>query len=175
MIILIYPVRKGAIVKNTSKKKQCTCHMRSHLVSKGIEDGIEWHTHEGGVSGVNGYMLLPENHPWREHLDKTVDNDLLVSALSSKHNIGYSGINSIARDADYELFDKLVGGSNELTFSSEDGWVGFDTAHISDDWGMSYFYDFQGPKTEWTISLVEEMAKIWCKIIAKVTVTEDKD
>jgi hypothetical protein len=108
-------------------------------IAEGVEDGIQWKIlPHPRMSHMNGYVRLPEGHPFEV--------------------------------LDYDDIDVSVHGG--LTFS-EDGWIGFDTAHAGDIWtddelishGMentmpypySLFPDME-PK-QWTLQLIVEETK----------------
>ena len=118
-----------------------TCKISSSLVASGTHRGVEWHTHESPFYGVNGYMQIPEGHPW--------------SILT------YGEINRRVSESDTERFD---GGARELTYKSG-AWIGFDTQHAWDFWPDSCYPAVAG-STMWTPELVAENARRWCDLIA---------
>lgn len=78
----------------------------SRLIESGTVDGITWATCEAPLFGaVNGYVLLPEGHPWR-------------------------GLE--LQGSDYAKGPDAHGG---VTFGpTKEGWIGFDTLHACDYW-----------------------------------------
>ena len=119
-----------------------TCKIRGSLVASGTHRGVEWHTHKSHFYGVNGYMRIPEGHPWRD--------------------LAYEEINRLVSESDKERFD---GGAWELTYHADVGWIGFDTQHAWDSWpGMTYSSELAN--TQWTPELVAVNARRWCDLIA---------
>ena len=123
-----------------------TCKISGLLVASGTHRGVEWHTHKAPFYGVNGYMRIPEGHPWRD--------------------LTYAEINRRVRESDTERFD---GGAWELTFKNG-AWIGFDTQHAWDSWpDMSFPWRPDGTEpydTQWTPELVAVNARRWCDLIA---------
>ena len=115
-----------------------TCKISSSLVASGTHRGVEWHTHESPFYGVNGYMQIPEGHPW--------------------HDLTYGEINQLV------WTEHLDGGAWELTYK-DGAWIGFDTQHAWDYWPDSYYPAVAGD-TAWTPELVAENARRWCDLIA---------
>ena len=111
-------------------------------VAYGTHRGVEWYTRESVSYGVNGYMRIPEGHPWRD--------------------LTYGEINRRVSESDKERFD---GGAWELTYHADDGWIGFDTQHAWDFWPDSYYAAVDG-STMWTPELVAVNARRWCDLIA---------
>ena len=87
-----------------------------------------------------GYVKLPEGHPWLILTNSVGDLDYdLVGEKASKN----------------PLSNELLGGTRELTFANNEGWIGFDTAHFSD-------------KTlDWTPERLLEMVLLWAAIVAE--------
>jgi hypothetical protein len=53
----------------------------TQVVASGVEDGVEWITYPAPIYGaINGYVRLPEDHPWRgldyDHIDVAVNGGL---------------------------------------------------------------------------------------------------
>ena len=106
-------------------------------------NGIRWEIKDAPMFGAkNGYITLPEGHPWR--------------------NLTYQEINSIVWSENLDA--GLVGGARELTYK-KDSKIGFDTLHAWDYWPTQPFSKYPD-QTEWTAELVAEQAKVWAKIIA---------
>ena len=124
-------------------REACECGIYTRPVDSGTHRGINWHTHEAPTYGVNGYMQIPEDHPWRE--------------------LTYWEINYLKWDSGAVRLDS---GANELTYDMGDmdgGWVGFDTQRAMDCWvGAPYQWGFQ-----WTPELVAVNARRWCDLIAE--------
>ena len=119
-----------------------TCKISSSLVASGTHRGVEWHTHESPFYGVNGYMRIPEGHPW--------------------YGLTYEEINRLVWESDTARFD---GGAGELTYQAVGGWIGFDTLHACDFWPeMTYAPELAN--TLWTPELVAVNARRWCDLIA---------
>ena len=123
-----------------------TCKISSSLVASGTHRGVEWYTRESVFYGVNGYMQIPEGHPWRD--------------------LTYREINQRVPESDKERLD---GGAWELTYK-DGAWIGFDTQHAWDSWpDMSFPWRPDGTEpcdTQWTPELVAENARRWCDLIA---------
>ena len=111
------------------------------IVASGTHRGVEWYTCKSPFYGVNGYMRIPEWHPWRD--------------------LTYREINRLVWVKDEPEFD---GGAWELTYK-DDAWIGFDTQHAWDFWPDSYYAAVDG-STMWTPELVAENARRWCDLIA---------
>ena len=119
-----------------------TCKISSSLVASGTHRGVEWHTHESPFYGVNGYMQIPEDHPWR---------DLTYGEIT---------------DADWkEDSSEFDGGAWELTFKNG-AWIGFDTQHTWDSWPDAFYPEEPGD-TAWTPEMVAKNARRWCDLIAE--------
>ena len=110
-------------------------------VAYGTHRGVEWYTRESVSYGVNGYMQIPEGHPWRD--------------------LTYGEIDRCVSESDKERFD---GGAWELTYKGG-AWIGFDTQHAWDYWLEMPFWPVPG-STMWTPELVAENARRWCDLIA---------
>lgn len=111
----------------------------------GVEDGIEWATRPAPLYGaVNGYVRLPDGHPWRELNDIQFDDQ---------------------PDVD------VNGG---ITYGVDDeGWIGFDTPHAGDYWPGMY-YGPSDEDTWWTPEMVvKEARKFARQVAAAYEVVED--
>lgn len=118
-------------------------------VDNGIENGIQWKTVEMPNLIINGYVKVPENHPWQKFV------------MPPNHtNTAYDTINCLV---DSELVKKLVGGARCLTYSDDRGWVGFDTMHYGDCWFNTK--NIPDGAVLWDKDLVVEQIKIWANII----------
>ena len=114
----------------------------SSPVATGTHRGVEWQTHKAPRYGVNGYMRIPEGHPW--------------------YGLTYEEINRIVSESNASRFD---GGAGELTYLAIGGWIGFDTLHACDSWPeMTYAPELAN--TLWTPELVAVNARRWCDLIA---------
>lgn len=120
------------------------------LEASGTHRGVEWRTRKSPFYGVNGYMRIPEGHPWRD--------------------LTYGEINWSVWEYDTEHLD---GGAWELTYK-DGAWIGFDTQHACDSWPEMPYSPEPG-NTMWTPELVAENARRWCDLIAgeATTVTDD--
>lgn len=118
--------------------------------SSGVHEDIEWctvvtHTTRAGVRALNGYVRLPEGHPWRDCRTTAEAHERLVDLASDRSRL-------------------LVGGAAEVTYGPDDGgWVGFDTLRTFDHW--------EGDKercplpVHWTEELVEAQVRLWAEIV----------
>ena len=118
-------------------------------LSSGVENGIEWFTSPAG-NWVNGYVRVPEGHPWYK----------MATRLPSYK--GYGEIDKIVGEKG--LGGNLIGGAQELTYSNEDGWIGFDTAHYYDYWPGDFWH--ARIEVSWTPEDVVEQTKEWARIVA---------
>ena len=109
------------------------------IVASGTHRGVEWYTCKSPFYGINGYMRIPEGHPW--------------------HDLTYREINGRV------CTEHLDGGAWELTYHADDAWIGFDTQHAWDYWPDSYYPTVAGD-TAWTPELVAENARRRCDLIA---------
>ena len=116
-----------------------TCKISGLLVASGTHRGVEWHTHKSPFYGINGYMRLPEGHPWRDLTYREINGRVCT--------------------------EHLDGGAWELTYHADDAWIGFDTQHAWDYWPDSYYPAVAGD-TAWTPELVAVNARRWCDLIA---------
>lgn len=106
----------------------------------GIEEGIEWaiYAHDS-MGNINGYVRIPEGHEWRK--------------LDDWQWGGIAGV-------------EVHGG---ITFGiTDDGWIGFDTAHVGDVWpGSSLLRSYGGGfATYWTQETVVGETKQLARQIA---------
>ena len=89
--------------------------------SSGVHEGVEWctvvtHTTKAGVRALNGYVRLPDGHPWRDCRTTAETHERLADLASDMSRL-------------------LVGGATEVTYGPDDGgWIGFDTLGVSDHW-----------------------------------------
>lgn len=126
----------------------------SSPVAEGVEDGINWVTKSAPVYGaVNGYVQLPEGHPWREAADIQHGNP------------------------DIDVHGGITYGVDE------NGWIGFDTLHAFDRWpGEAEYWRRRGqpglahPENEahakyWMPELVADEARKLARLAA-AAVTE---
>lgn len=112
------------------------------LVNTGIHHGIRWCIMNGPF-GLNGYVRLPEAHPWLNkgsYLEKLEGSD----------------------------YPRVHGG---ITYGPDnDRWIGFDTAHAEDLFGSDIsVMPFHYPATihsNWTDTQVEEECDHLCDQVA---------
>lgn len=110
-------------------------------IAHGVEDGIEWATRPAPLYGaINGYVRLPEGHPWRMLAD---------IQFTDQPDVDVNG---------------------GITYGvDKDGWIGFDTLHAGDYWpGMRDtpgYYD-----TRWTPDMVAEEARKLARQVAEAMV-----
>ena len=128
-------------------REACECGIYGSIVAAGFHRGIEWHTHKSHLYGVNGYMQIPEGHPW---------SDLSYQEIDAEEGV---------KDE-----PEVDGGAWELTFKNG-AWIGFDTQHAWDSWpDMSFPWRPDGTEpydTQWTTELVAVNARRWCYLIAE--------
>lgn len=110
-------------------------------LEQGVENGIEWRVIEAPIYGAaNGYVILPEGHPWR-------DKDLQME--------------------DSETVDVHGGVTYGPT---ADGWIGFDTLHAFDIWPNSpRFGRDDAHDIQWTVEMVVAETKRLAAQVKAVT------
>jgi hypothetical protein len=101
-------------------------HDDKEPIETGTEDGILWRVVEAPLYGAaNGYVELPEGHPWR-------DKELQIED---------SGLVDVHGGVTYG--------------PTADGWIGFDTLHAFDVWpGSSQFMGPDRHDIAWTVEKV---------------------
>ena len=142
--------------------------IESKAVETGTSLGITWAITNGWPLGYNGYVKLPENHPWKKLLEdpqKTAYDE--ISNFVKVNNLG----------------ENLVGGSRYLTYNNKE-WIGFDTSHPKDFWegtvedstleifrflnSLSESFMYPGDEVYWTRDAVVEMVQNWVRIVVTV-------
>lgn len=88
-----------------------------------------------------GYVKLPEGHPWLTFTDR-FHGDLNYDRVSKEA-------------CQNPLMKELVGGAGELTFANNEGWIGFDTAHLIDK------------SIDWTPELLLSQILTWAQIVGE--------
>lgn len=108
----------------------------SGIVEYGSYMGVNWVIAKSPIVGFNGYVRVPESHPWAGLSCWDVESSGAVSSAGL-----YSG----------------------LTFHDGGRWFGFDTAHASDDWPSAFHWRgsweplvFSGMAKMWSLVLVRE-------------------
>lgn len=113
---------------------------RMTVIESGIEEGIEWATCAAPMYGaVNGYVKLPEGHPW--------------SGLELQMGDG----------PDIDAPGGITYGP------TDSGWIGFDTLHSGDYWpGAPRYYEDLLHGTNWTPEMVTEETRKLARQVAAV-------
>ena len=101
------------------------------VVEYGSYMGIDWVIAKAPIVGLNGYVRIPDGHPWQ--------------------GLGYQQITPAS--------ERMFGGLTYS--SGNGRWFGFDTSHANDDWPSEYHWrgDWEPlvrPARMWSLGLVRE-------------------
>ena len=113
-------------------------------VAEGYEEGVRWATKTAPMYGaVNGYIQLPEGHPWRAH----------ELQLGEGPDIDVHGGITYGPDAS--------------------GWIGFDTLHAGDVWPGSPSWQIELGGRKWTAEDVAYEARNLARQAAAAEVSDE--
>ena len=111
------------------------------VVDHGIVDGIRWATCKAPLyDAVNGYVQIPDDHPWRGISHSSWDNESVLDDLDMPGGLTYG--------------------------PNKDGWIGFDTMHVGDYWPGAPDHWKRSAVRFWTPELVAESTRLVAEQLA---------